>query len=632
MRYFNMLVLLITLSISTSIQAENTIQETSFYGIKHYASYHNKLVDDFEAFNVYLIDSKTMSLFLQKETQAVFTLNLGLDYSFDLELYPNDMRAYNYEAKTLGRSGIVPMAKNNKTSTYRGFNLASEDSEARLSIDEGLIYGYVGTQSQKYYIEPLRYYVAEAQADEYIVYKAKDAKTEVFSCAAHQETASEHNHLQHKNNSDATSNGDSQQDDDSCSEVEVAIVADYAMYLKFGTVDAVNNHILAVMNLVEGDYSVLNLQYVVVEQIVVTCDGCDPWTTSTDPTDLLNDFISWASGGFSITHDIGQLWTDRDFNGTAVGLSYIGTTCFDGFKYGVYQDYATSVDLLKTMTSHEIGHNLGANHDAGTGFIMSPSVQLGITDFSTNSINEINSNMLLFSCLTACTVQPTTVSLNLKLLLEGTYSGDDGNGNLMETFLVDNNLLPTQQAYDMAPWNYNGGETLSNIPATTVDWILIELRDANNNDLVIDQKAGLLMSDGFVKDIDDNLGISFDNILPGSAYYIVVRHCSHLDIMSSVPVVLSDTFNFYDFTTASNQASGIDQLTDLGGGLYGLHTGDVNGNGVVNVFDVNECVANAGQIFTYGPTDLNMDGHTTIWDYNILQDNASLMGIEAVRY
>ncbi|MFN9957360.1 MAG: hypothetical protein ACK55I_30005, partial [bacterium] len=106
-------------------------------------------------------------------------------------------------------------------------------------------------------------------------------------------------------------------------ELELAIASDQLMLAKYGSTGAVEGHNIAVINMVEGDYTGAfnhDLCFNIVTQYVAnTFPG--PWSGSNDAGTLLGSFQAWGQGGgFGVNFDIGELWTDRDFNGGTVGI------------------------------------------------------------------------------------------------------------------------------------------------------------------------------------------------------------------------------------------------------------------------------------------------------------------------
>jgi len=75
------------------------------------------------------------------------------------------------------------------------------------------------------------------------------------------------------------------------------------------------------------------------------------------------------------------------------------------------------------------------------------------------------------------------------------------------------------------------------IPTNAVDWVLVELRDKNDETKVISSKSGFLLQNKTIRDVDGINPISFT--LPEDDYYIVVKHRNHLPVMSANPVHLT---------------------------------------------------------------------------------------------
>lgn len=221
------------------------------------------------------------------------------------------------------------------------------------------------------------------------------------------------------------------------------------------------------------------------------------------------------------------------------------------------------------------------------------------------------------------------IRVKVKVLLEGMYAAGD------LTILNANDLLPMAQPYSQMPWMYAGSETvdLNTLPINVVDWVLIEARNPNNLFEVMDQAAGLLLSSGRVV-AADALGedLTLCNLQHGENYHVVVRHRNHLDVISSTAVTVPNDVT-YDFSTAMTQAYGVHQLVNLGGGAgFGMVLGDVNGDGVMNVFDFDALMVAGALLNQYLFADFNFDGHVTVKDFNLYQQNASTIGVEEVRY
>ena len=200
------------------------------------------------------------------------------------------------------------------------------------------------------------------------------------------------------------------------------------------------------------------------------------------------------------------------------------------------------------------------------------------------------------------------INVNLNILLEGSF-----NNGSMSTTLTNDGHLPLNQPYNQAPWNYNGNQSVSSVPAGVVDWVLLELRTGTSATTTIVRKAAFLKSDGSVVGLDGISKVTFDGLSAGS-YYVVIRHRNHLAVMSVNPLSLSDNSTLYDFTTGQGKAYGTNPMSDLGNGKWGMTAGDGDINGLVNVIDygtVGNFLFATGYIFG----DLDMNGVINVMDY-----------------
>ncbi len=211
----------------------------------------------------------------------------------------------------------------------------------------------------------------------------------------------------------------------------------------------------------------------------------------------------------------------------------------------------------------------------------------------------------------------------LKVFLQGPYNTANDN---MDNGI--NGVIPTSvahsSAYGGAPYSYAGSESFVTAPATAVDWVLIELRDAASPALATSSTtvatvAGLLMQDGTIKSTDGSSNILFEGASISNNAYAVIKHRNHLDIMSHSAITESNGLYTYDFSTAATQAFGSDAQVELETGVYGMYAGDVNADGelkyagadddqtvIFNTIGGNTSVINT--LDGYYAEDVNMDG------------------------
>jgi hypothetical protein len=217
-------------------------------------------------------------------------------------------------------------------------------------------------------------------------------------------------------------------------------------------------------------------------------------------------------------------------------------------------------------------------------------------------------------------------SLNLKVFLEGPYNIST---NLMATDLATASLLPLNQPFNPSlpyygnnspKWLYNGTQTVTSFPTGTVDYILIELRDAANaaaatSATKIAQVPALLKSDGSIVTLNGTLP-SFTNTINNSLF-IVIWSRNHLGIMNAAGIAPSGTV-VYDFSTGSDKVyGGATGYKLLETGVWGMATGDINADGSINTTDKSPSgwKIDAGKKGYLG-SDLNMNIQVTNRDKN----------------
>jgi len=203
------------------------------------------------------------------------------------------------------------------------------------------------------------------------------------------------------------------------------------------------------------------------------------------------------------------------------------------------------------------------------------------------------------------------INLQLKVLLEGAY-----NGFTMNSCPV----VPLNQPYNIAPWNYAGTESVASIPTDVVDWVLLELRDAPdagsaNEGSRIARQAAFLFSDGSIVATDGVSNPEFD-VSFSQNLFVVVRHRNHLDIISANPLILTGGIYQYDFTTEASKAYGNDPQKELVNGKFGMYGGDCDPNGIINQSDIDIRWRNDAGKSGYTPADLNLDGQSDNPDKN----------------
>lgn len=191
-------------------------------------------------------------------------------------------------------------------------------------------------------------------------------------------------------------------------------------------------------------------------------------------------------------------------------------------------------------------------------------------------------------------IQATVV--NLTLFLEGLY----GSAGVMN------------KAQNAVGNQYSG---------SIADKITFELHNALNYAVTAYSNTNVDVS------TDGIASLSVPSNVQGS-YYITVKHRNSLQATSASPISISGSPISYNFSTAQSQAYG-NRLKPLGEGIFGLYAGDVDGNGLINLTDINTITGVATSFGTgYIATDVNGDGTVDAFDL-ILTDNNAALGVSS---
>ena len=211
--------------------------------------------------------------------------------------------------------------------------------------------------------------------------------------------------------------------------------------------------------------------------------------------------------------------------------------------------------------------------------------------------------------------------VSLTAYLEGPYNAASG---YMNTTLKTAGLIPLTQPYNASPWNYNGPETVASIPADVVDWVLIELRQADipehaTSSTTIKKRVAFLKKDGTIVETDGSSPVRFYNAAITNNLFPVIRHRNHLAIMAANAVTSTGGIYTYNFSTSIGQAyEGANGYKQIGSSpeKYGMVAADVDQDGNVFLSDYNIWAVDFGNTPVYYKSDIDMDGNVFLSDYN----------------
>jgi len=197
---------------------------------------------------------------------------------------------------------------------------------------------------------------------------------------------------------------------------------------------------------------------------------------------------------------------------------------------------------------------------------------------------------------------------NFTVFMEGPYNVTNHNMDALNSF------IPLSSPYD--------GETVSSLPAGTVDWLQIQLRSAPDGSTVKSANA-FLLSDGSIVDVDGNHSLPF-YYTTGIDYYIVISHRNHLDIMTATGKAFGDTEG--EATDINLSVAGSvygNGFKEVETDVYAMYAGDANDNGQVQNDDLYDYWSNQVGQGGYLEADFNLNGQVQnddrydYWRYNV---------------
>uniref|UniRef100_A0A8D2ZLR9 Disintegrin and metalloproteinase domain-containing protein 9-like n=1 Tax=Scophthalmus maximus TaxID=52904 RepID=A0A8D2ZLR9_SCOMX len=271
---------------------------------------------------------------------------------------------------------------------YHGEVEGYENSMVALSTCSGLR-GVIVFGNETYGLEPL----PRSATNEHILYLLKDVQSEPVTCGVVNEAASTQSHEAFDPGQSLTSLLRRKRTLPQTSYLELVLVVDN---LRKKNETAIREEMVEMANLLDGYYKPLNIRVVLVGLEIFK--DSNPFSVDGSAGDVLGNFVKWRKNTLlpKIKHDIGQL---IPYGGSILGMAFVGTVCSQTTSGGINVFSDNSLPYISTVVAHEMGHNLGMNHDDkrcncdGKGCIMAASAS-GSTSFSTCSEKDFEKLVL----------------------------------------------------------------------------------------------------------------------------------------------------------------------------------------------------------------------------------------------
>ncbi len=318
-------------------------------------------------------DQVAAKLALRKE----FTIDLPSGRALRIDMRETSQTGGDYALRTESAAGRA-IRRGSAARTFQGERVAG--ASASLTVGEDFIQGQLPQNDGAWYIEPARRLAPQAPPGTYVVYRAEDAKTDAALRCGVRDVRDKQRELQPV----LAQAAELRADDGPCVKVDLAIASDFEVYRANGSdAAATEAFVIGVINSIESDYQGVfekDIDFTIVEQFVSTSatSSLEEFLAETsDASELLESFSAWGrrSSGFVEDFDLSQLWVQRDlvdgFGEELYGLAFEPGACTERGRAAVLQNFSTSIADLRTLLSHEIGHNFGMQHDSpNSGFIM----------------------------------------------------------------------------------------------------------------------------------------------------------------------------------------------------------------------------------------------------------------------
>uniref|UniRef100_A0A8D0GT55 ADAM metallopeptidase domain 28 n=1 Tax=Sphenodon punctatus TaxID=8508 RepID=A0A8D0GT55_SPHPU len=242
---------------------------------------------------------------------------------------------------------------------YGGHIQNDSDSTASISACKGLR-GYFKSLGKRYLIEPLKL----TNSEEHAVFKYENLEDYegLKICGVTNSTWESDDPI--KKSSRASTSAEKQAYLKARKYVEVYIVVDNTVYRKYNrNMTAVRKRVFEIINYINIVYKAINIHVALI--------GLDIWSDADKI--MVNATAGITLDRFSVwrqsvllkrkKNDNAQLITGIDFTGPTVGLAFVGTMCSAVYSSGIVQDHNRNPIAIGATMAHEMGHNLGMNHD-----------------------------------------------------------------------------------------------------------------------------------------------------------------------------------------------------------------------------------------------------------------------------
>ncbi|XP_061911325.1 disintegrin and metalloproteinase domain-containing protein 9 [Entelurus aequoreus] len=275
---------------------------------------------------------------------------------------------------------------------YHGEVEGYENSMVALSTCNGLR-GVILFANESYALEPF----PDSATNEHLLYRLSDVQTGPVSCGVlHEDTDTQSHELFEAGESMSTLLLRKKRNLPQTRYVELVLVVDNLRYrFRQQNETLIQDEMVEMANLLDGYYRQLNIRVILVGLEVFS--EANPFAVEGSAGEVLRNFVRWRRSDLlpRNRHDVAQLVVGRTgaFPGGVLGIAFVGSVCSVSTSGGVSVFGGDRLTFASTVVAHEMGHNLGMNHDDtrcncnGGPCIMAASAS-GSTSFSRCSASD----------------------------------------------------------------------------------------------------------------------------------------------------------------------------------------------------------------------------------------------------
>ncbi len=369
------------------------------------------------------------------------------DSLYTLELTPYSVRSWAFEVRAQLDDGSYVTVDPGPARTLRGSVAQIEDSAAAAALLTDGLYAVIALgEGIRYWIEPLGSRLSGAAPNDYILYRDDDVIPSGGTCIVKESpfaaavAAHEFGGIQ----TGGGARGDGEY------VAELACDADVEYYQTYGSVEATEAQIEAIINAMDIQYDRdVGIEHFITTIIVRTSEP-DPYTTS-NPDSLLNQFTNyWNSNHQDIQRDVAQLFTGKNLSGSVIGIAWKPGVCTSSHGYSVVQSNCCSGFGCKTdLSAHELAHNWDAGHCNCSGWTMNTGLTCANQFHPSYTIPDIVAYRNAQNCL-----DPPVILLGLRVTgPEEVEENGTAQYTATATFVTD----PPEDVTDRASWHVAPG-------------------------------------------------------------------------------------------------------------------------------------------------------------------------------